>query len=401
MRIATRALIADGFARLSLHSSFTALLVLTFQGTTRSLDLGVVSAAMLLPALVFTIYSGRLMQRWLPLRTFQGATLLRVLALALAPLAEGSLPGLALLAGAVGLFQQALSAAKLTFDATVVPAEERARYNSKRAFLSGLAVLVGPSLAGLVAGWFGAGPAVLLSAGMGLLSFLALCRADYRPVVAEAAPEQPGGNVREELGAMLRWLWRSEQLGLLVVAYIVLVAILEMEAPLIFPFVKVVYERGPDVSGTLLGICGLGSLGGAFLMHRRNKPLSSRALTTLLLVDGLLLFLIACGPAVWLLYLLFSLLGVVSSVTQVTVETQVQNEAPPRYHPTLFSSMAFTGGAGGASLALATAALADVVGPARVLMYCAGLEIGVGLLATSLATLALARVAPTGVNENG
>jgi MFS family permease len=400
MKIATKALIADGFSKLSLHSSFTALLVLTFQGATRSLDLGVVSAAMLLPALLFTVYSGRLMERWLPLRTFQVATALRVLALALAPLAEGGLLGLALLAGAVGLFQQVLAAAKLTFDATVVEAEGRARYNSKRAFLSGLAVLLGPSLAGLIAGWFGAGPAVLVSAGMGLLSFLALCRAEDRPPARQAALGQPSQSARAELGAMLRWLWRSEQLGVLVASYIVLVAILEMEAPLIFPFVKVVYERGPDVSGTLLGVCGLGSLAGAFLMHRRNKPLGSRALTALLIVDGALLFLIACGPDVRLLYLLFSMLGVLSTVTQVTVETQVQNEAPPKYHPALFSAMAFTGGAGGAALALAAAALADVVGPAQVLRYCACLEVGLGLLATALVTLAPARATPSGVNDH-
>jgi hypothetical protein len=384
MRIATKALIADGFARLSLHASFTALMVLTFEGASGATDLGIVCAAMLLPSVGLTILSGRLLTRFSPLNTFRATVLARAALLAVTPLAADSLPLLALCAGAVGLLQQVLFSAKMTFDASVVSADERVRYNGKRALLNSLAVLGGPSAAGLLAGVGGGGAAVLLAAAAGLFSFLPLSRSASG---ALAAGQDRAPAADQEPGPLLPWLRRSGQLGVLVVAYAVLLAILAMEAPLVFPFVKEQYNGGPDVSGTLLGVCGLGSLVGALVMHRRNQPVAACALTVLLATDGVLLYLIAAAPAVWLLYLLFGLLGVLSTVTGVTVETQVQNRAPPRYHPTIFSAIALAGGAGGATLALAAAAFADVAGTARALRYCAGLEIGVGLAATAVALL--------------
>jgi hypothetical protein len=387
VKLSTRALIADGFAKLSLHSSFTALMILTFQGARATLDLGVVSICVLVPSLLFTLHSGRFLERFPPLPTFRGAALLRAAVLLVVPLAGANLLVLSLAAALAGLLQQVLSTAKLTFDATVVGSEERTRFNSKRALLSGLAVLLGPSLAGVIGGYFGAGPAVQTSAALGALSFLALWRAPAPATAPGAGPARRVGRCRAGVAAALRWLWRSEQVGILVLAYTVLLAILEMEAPLIFPFVKEAYGRGPDVSGTLLGICGLGSLAGALVMHRRNRPVGGRVLTALLVLDGVLLGLIAHAPGIPLLYLLFSALGILATVTQVTVETEVQSRAPRSYQPLLFSFTTFAGGAGGAALALGAAALADVVGAARVLIYCAGLEVAVGLGATALITL--------------
>src|SRR5947209_449390 len=112
MRIATKALIADGFARLSLHASFTALMVLTFEGAAGATDLGIVCTAMLLPSVGLTLLSGRLMTRFSPLNTFRATVLVRAALLAVTPLAAGSLPLLALCAGAVGLLQQVLFSAK-------------------------------------------------------------------------------------------------------------------------------------------------------------------------------------------------------------------------------------------------------------------------------------------------
>jgi len=389
VKLSTRALIADGFAKLSLHSSFTALMILTFQGGSATLNLGIVSICLLVPSLLFTLHSGRFLERYPPLQAFRGAALLRAAVLLALPLVGANLLVLSLAAALVGLLQQVLATAKLTFDATVVGSEERTRFNSKRALLSGLAVLLGPSLAGVIGGYFGAGPAVLTSAALGVLSFLALWRAPAPATAPEAGPAETDTSGRAGLAAALRWLWRSEQVGILVLAYTVLLAILEMEAPLIFPFVKESYGRGPDVSGTLLGVCGLGSLVGALVMHRRNRPVGARVLTALLVLDGVLLGLIAHAPNIPLLYLLFSALGILATITQVTVETEVQSRAPRRYHPLLFSFMTFAGGAGGAALALGATALADVVGAARVLVYCAGLEVAVGLVATALTTLTI------------
>jgi hypothetical protein len=383
-----------------MYSAYTALLVLTFQGGAATLDLGIVSVALLLPALAFTLCSGRLMERLRPLGAFRVATASRAALLALAALASGRLWLLALCAGGVGLLQQVLSAAKLTFDASVVGVEERTRYNSKRAMLSGLAALLGPSLAGFLAGWCGAAVGVLTSAALGLLSLLALGRV-RAPGEAAATNRAPGSAPAAGLAGALRWLRGQPQLAALISAYVVLMAILEMEAPLVFPFVAESYGRGPDVSGTLLGVCGLGSLAGALLMHRRNRPVPGWALTLLLVLDGGVLFLITRGPDLRLVYLLFSLLGVLSAVTQVTVETRAQNEVPAHLLPLVFSLMAFAGGAGGASLALPASALADVVGAAQVLAWCAGLEMAVGLAATALAVLSSPTPLASGVAEHG
>lgn len=386
MTIHTKAILCDGLARLSVCTSFTALIIFAFSWGARTFDLGLISVAMLLPSILFTLWSGAIMRTLSPRRAFLLATVLRAAVLFVAPLTQGHLLWLAGCAGVMGLMQHVAATAKLTFDATITVAAERARFNAKRALLSSIAIVVGPSLAGLVGGHVHPSSGLILAgiAAIAALPFLMMVKDPARTDALSAPePRAKAPSVR----TTLQWLLSAKELPILFITYCVVLSILEMEAPLVFPFVREVYRAGVDVSGSLLGICGLGSLLGAGLMHWHGKPLHSIVLLVLLIGDGALLRLITEGPALLIAYGLFVGLGFIAAATLITVETQVQNQAPAAHHPLLFSAMAFVGNTGGAALTLLSTALADRWGAAPVLAQCAWAEMLLGGLGLILLTL--------------
>ena len=66
------------------------------------------------------------------------------------------------------------------------------------------------------------------------------------------------------------------------------------------------------------------------------------------------------------------------AVTLLLVESTVQSEVRSEYQPTVFSLMQFAGGAGGATLGIFAAYLAEIFGSQITLFGAAISEIGIG-----------------------
>lgn len=380
-----RSLISDGFARLSMRIGFTAMLVYVFQCGFSTFDLGIISVASVVPSIFLALFSERLTLKFGSRKIYLASLLMCSVCLGLIPLSHGRFVVLALFAGVVGLMQQMSMASKLAYDAIIVASEVRTKFNSKRAFLSGITTIAGPSVAGFIGGYWGGQSALVLAGFFAIIATLFLIKG-YPEAKVENASEYEGhkNGLWGQTQDLSRWLVGGGDRDMLIqlMAYIVIMGIMQMEAPLIFPFVKEVYNLGVNVSGTLLGICGVGSLLGATVMHVYAKPIRSVWLTLLLAFDGLVLLLISYGFSLGFTYFLFIFLGIISSVALVTVETQVQSEAPPKFHTFIFSIMSFVGGVGGASLTLVSTSVADVYGSALVLRGCAYLEVIVSAIAT-------------------
>lgn len=380
-----RSLISDGFARLSMRIGFTAMLVYVFQCGFSTFDLGIVSVASVVPSIFLALFSGRLTLKFGNRKIYLASLLTCSVFLCLVPLSRGHFMTLAFFAGIIGLMQQMSMASKLAYDASIVSPDARTKFNSKRAFLSGMTTIAGPSLAGFIGGYWGGQSALVLAGLFAIIATLFLVKgypeSNHKNVPAS---EDHKNGMWVQTKDLARWLLGGGDREMLVqlVTYIVIMGIMQMEAPLIFPFVKEVYRMGVNVSGTLLGICGVGSLFGATVMHIYSKPIRSTWLMLLLAFDGLVLLLISYGFSLGFTYFLFIFLGIISSVALVTVETQVQNEAPAKFHTFIFSIMSFVGGVGGASLTLLSTSVADVYGSALVLRGCAYLEVLVSVVAT-------------------
>ncbi|MBI2027913.1 MAG: hypothetical protein HYS98_08970 [Deltaproteobacteria bacterium] len=98
----------------------------------------------------------------------------------------------------------------------------------------------------------------------------------------------------------------------------------------------------------------------------------------------MILYVFSYGLPLTYGYLIFSLLGIIGTLTLVSVESEIQERVKSSYRPMLFSVLQFAGGVGGASMTLISTGLADVWGVAYVLSASALFELSIGLLAFAL-----------------
>jgi MFS family permease len=385
MNINNKSLVSEALAKLSAQAGFTALLFFAFQRGVKVGEVGFIAVAMLLPSLLWTWHAQAFTRRFSPRTTYLFALTVRSLVLIAFPFIAVNVILASMCSAAIGLLTQAINTSKLVFDGGRISLHERAKFNASRSLLGSMAVVAGPSLAGLVTPYSSGLLALVLAGSIGLAGALFLC--NDGTISNGLTYPQPLEIKAESPANTWKWLQRYPELLVLLSVYVTIIAVLEMEFPIVFPFVREIYHRGADVSGTLLGICGIGSLLGGAFMHWYQKPMRSAGLTILLAFDGVSLFLATFAPPLSLCYFLFFLMGIVSSVSMITVETEVQNTASSEHQAFLFALMAFVGGAGGAVLTLISTQMADLVGSGKVLRSCATFEIALSLLGTLVIVL--------------
>jgi len=365
-------LTSDALTKLGTQMGYTALLVYAYSVGVKIIDMGIVAIALVLPSLLFTAGIGRILQgqtsKW-----FQRSLYLRGLAFVSMPFVCKDLVSISIYSAVIGFLQQAGNTSKLSMDAALVSDDVRTQFNSKKAFLSGLATIIGPSLAGFLVAL---NPKMIALPFAGLIHFIAPLF--LKGFFITTKTQNQDHETKHSWKVVFGWLSRHPELALMCGIYATVLAILEMEAPLVFPFIRQTYQQGFDIAGSLLGVCGLGSLLGATLIHYRKKILSSIALALIVSLDGAVLFVGTLGVPLLFLFCMFSMLGIISSVTLITVETELQNKTPKHYLSYLFGFMSFVGGTGGACLTLLSTKFADQYGALSVLKSCSVFEICLG-----------------------
>jgi predicted MFS family arabinose efflux permease len=372
-------LLTEMLTRLSSQMAYTALLVIAYDESHQTIELGFVSVGIVLPSLLFvrlSAYINTPNRAWI---AFGLSSAARIAVLVSVVFVGRNWIFLAAVAGIIGLTQQIIQTAKMTLDTWIVPSNQRVSFSSSKATAGSLAIMVGPPLAGALAGVFGSGMVLIVVAVLGLLSILAMV--PVRPHLSLVGKTAPEMSSEGEFGrfSLLEVVCRFPAVAVSFGTYIVVLIILEMESPLLFPFVNESYGLGAEFAGYLLGACGLGSFVGALFMHRWGRPFTPVAITVILIFDGVTLMLATHGVSLSALFGLLSFFGVISSVTLVSTETQIQNVVPPDVAAPLFSLMSFAGGAGGAAMTLVSTAVAQELGAGRALFASGGVEVLAGL----------------------
>jgi predicted MFS family arabinose efflux permease len=367
-------LAADFLLRIVGISCYTLFIAAIYNMTGDASDIGFIGAATVLPALGVALLSTKYVARFSALNTVGYLMAARALIFAAAAVIPMGTVLILVTAALHSLVNQAAISAKMSLDAEILDDENRRKYNSRKTMLANIAIIAGPPLGGVLVEGVGFTTSLLV---MGALSAgVAALLKTLRQPNAAARPREK--DVSTSPFASLRYLRSIPLVASIVGLYCLVAVILEVEAPLMFPFVREIYLQGSGFTGLLLGLAGIGGVSGAFLAQKFPATFREAAIPYLIVLDGIIFILFALIRQILLACGLFTLLGVMGAVTLVVVEGTVQQNVVKLHRPFVFSVMQFASGAGGASLGIVTAFLAHAFGAKPVLAACAATEIVAG-----------------------
>jgi MFS family permease len=368
-----------------------ALYLLVYHIAGSAVDLGLLAAVQILPAVLLGPVSGLILDRYNRKAVMVCSDVVSTLLVAALPFAR-SLGEVYLLAGLLAAGRQFSGPARLALVADLVPPLQLDKANALAMVTKNVVMLVGPAVGGAMVALWGTSPAFWLDAATFLASAGLLLghRFTYLPRREPLAASWSEPLAAGEPVAARAWrgirsgavvLWGSARLRFAFLFLGATVFVTAMQPPLVVLFIKGVLERGDAELGLVLSASGLGGIAGALaggLLLSGRRPL--KVVTWLLSVDGLLLMLFAVNHAFWIALLLFGLFGAIGTVAQISLASFLQRETPEAQRGRVFGWL----GAFMAPLSLlsvfAGSLSAEAVGVVVVLATSGLFEIVVGLV---------------------
>ena len=247
-------------------------LVLTVLSEDSGVAVGTVTALQFLPFLLLGPFAGvlvdRVDQRKLLIATQVVAGSLGVALGAIVLAGHAELWHVYLFAFGLGVVSAVDVPARQTFVAALVPAEGLPNAVGLNSASFNAARLIGPAVAGLTVAWIGIGWVFIvngLTFGATVLALLAMRRAEL--VNVERAPREKG-QVRQGL----RYVRRRPDIIMVMIVVSVVAALglnFQMTSALM---ARIEFGRGPEDYGIMGSVLAIGSLGGALLAARRERP---------------------------------------------------------------------------------------------------------------------------------
>lgn len=367
-------LLVDVIIRFIGLAGFTIFIGAVYENTGRALSVGLVGLATALPSLLALAYANHITLHFSALRLLQGVTAFRLLTLLSLTALPHSPLMIMIAAGLQSLSHQVSISTKMTLDAEFLDETIRRKYLARKAMLSNIAVVCAPAAGGLIVGLFG------YSAALFALSIP--CAGLLLLLMVAPKPERLSDSVAigaTGLRIAFRRLFAMRHVFAVVGLFCIVAVILEIQAPLIFPFVHDVYSADSRLGGMLLGLCGFGGLAGAYAAERWPGFFLTSSIPLLVCIDGLLFLCFTQLTNLFFASVLFTMLGAMGAITLILVESVVQTDVDTANRPFVFSLMQFAGGAGGATLAVLAAFLADELTTKLVLSGAAVVEVAIGI----------------------
>ncbi len=363
-----------------------ALYLLVYRLAGRAVDLGLLAAVQILPAVLIGPLAGVLLDRVDRRRAMIWSETASALVVALIPFAR-TLPQVYVLAGLLSVGRQICGPARLALVPDLVGRAQLARANALSLMTQNLVLLLGPAAGGAIVALWGTSAAFVIDAGTFLASAALLAAPRLAAVSAPRRDEEPAAGAAgaaaraaRELREGAAWLWRQPRLRFALVFLGTMSFVTAMQQPLVVLFVKDVLARGDVDLGLVLSAAGLGGLCGALgagLLGRVRRPL--RTVTWLMAVDGLALVLFAVNRSFGAALLLFGLFGALGTIAQINLATFLQRETPEERRGRVFGWLGALLGPLSLLSVFAGPLAADAVGVVAVLALSGLLEIGVGL----------------------
>lgn len=362
----------DFFLKIFSTIYYTAVVGSVYVMTGKATDVGLVSFAMLIPALFIGVFSGTLYKNNLLFNNLLFSCIVKSFVFIFVSFYSHSFVAIFIAMFMVGLIEQFLRVSKTTLDALLVAKSERMIFNSKKTLLNNMALVSGPALGGLMAAYFSFSTVLLLLSVLSLLPILFLYGLNPTQYNVTLVPEQEPKTIN--FIKSFRLIFVQKDVLTLLVAYSSVVVILEMQTPLIFPFVHEQFLGGAKMAGIFFSIAGFGGILGSLLFMKVKVKNEVKAIVFFFILDAFLFLAFTYSKYIVLSMVIFAFLGIVGAVTTILVETRVQNELSENLRPFAFSVMHFSGGAFGGCAAVLAGMFADVIGAVKVLQYSAYIE---------------------------
>lgn len=362
-----------------------------YKVTGKSSDIGYISLVTIGPAFLLTVFSGKLVGKLSSLGTLRVVLALRLLLFIGATFLAKDAVTLLFSAAVQSLLHQASVSSKMALDAEMLLAEQRRIYNARKTMLANVAVVAGPALGGTLVAMLSVQMALAIMAvisGCGLILALTFKAPNHFAKSAISNLEYGPSAL-----SSIRHLFDNRATASIVGVYCTVSMILEVQAPILFPFVKEVYARTSSFTGTLLGLAGFGGIVGALMAQKFPNYLQESLIPWLVIADGVLFLIFTHLTEPVVAAVLFTTLGLMGSITLVVVETAIQRDVENVHRPFVFSLMQFSGGAGGATLGIIAAFLVDDFGARPVLSAAALVEIFVGFIMVTISLVLSTRFA--------
>jgi MFS family permease len=387
-----------------------ALYLLIYRLTGNPVDLGLLAATQIVPAIVLGPVAGLACDRMSRRGIMIGSDLLGALVVASIPLVTAPLH-VYLLATLLGCGRQFSGPARMALLPDVVGEEHLAGANSLLMLTGNLIMLVGWAGGGMLVAWRGTDPAFWLDAvtfvaSAGILTLWrfeeparAATPAPQAAVLAEGAteagpavvaPSEPGAT--GGLAGRIRGLWSDAAAGLVAVAanpgqrvafgfFAVLTFVTAIQQPLVVIFVKDILQGSDSQLGLIFAASGLGGMlgavGGGFVVSR-HQPL--RVIATMTAIDGVLLMIFAYNRSIALAMILFACFGALATLALIALATYLQESAARDQRGRTFGWLGTVVGPWRLAAVFLGPLLAEVLGVVMVLAICAVAEVGMAVL---------------------
>lgn len=305
-----------------------AWLVLTVLTNNSGVAVGVTTALQFAPVLVLSAWTGlladRVNRRRLLIAT-QAAQGLLALGLGAIVLSGGAqLWHVYVFAAALGCVAAVDSPVRQTFVGELVPRERLANAVGLNSASFNAARLIGPGLAGLLIAWIGTGWLFMFTGVTFLATILALTGMD----TAALHPMPMAGRAKGQIREGLRYVRRRTDI-LVIMAVVGVVSAFGLNFQMTSALMaRVEFGRGAGEYGILGSVMAIGSLSGALLAARRERP-RVRLVIGAAIAFGLTTAVMAVMPSFWTFALASILVGLASLTLLTAANTTIQMTTDP------------------------------------------------------------------------
>ncbi len=301
---------------------------LVLQLTHSGRDLGLVTGLQFLPALLLSLYGGRLADRFnkriLLYITNLGGGAAALLMGILVMTDTVRIWHVYVLAFVLGIFTAIDAPIRQSFTSEMVGKSDLANAVSLNSANFNAGRLIGPGVSGLLIAWFGTGPSFIINAFSYVAVVIALSAIRDEELHIESAP-QVDAKIREAWAYVRK---RTDIFAVMITVFFAATFGLNFQ---IFTALMAtsIFHKGPASYGSLGSIVAIGSLSGALISAKLDTKRSPRFIMAFAALFGVSVSLTAIAPSYFTYMLTLPIAGALGLTTMIAANSYVQTKTDP------------------------------------------------------------------------
>ena len=359
--------LADLLSQTGSQVSSIALLIVVFRLRSSTAEVAGLVFCQTIPAVIFGLYAGAIIDRFPKKPLLVGADLVRALTVASIPLVS-DLWAIYLLGFLTATATAVFAPARQAVIPELVEEESRVNANALSSLTFGVMLFLGPGIGGAIAGFWS------VSAAFYIDSATFICSAIFLSGIAisHRAPEHKSTlrTLTKDIGAGMQYVWSHNVIAFVFFLLFIGNVSLGFWFP-VLPSFNAEYLHGNNFTfGLIYSAFGLGSLlGGPLAPTIVKRFTKGRIFYCTIALDALCFIIFSLSPSLYFALGISIVWGMVVVVLVVVYETMMQNIIEPEFRGRVFSmgSIQFNGGMLIAQLIAIN--IAGVLRPERIFLY--------------------------------